>query len=233
MSRSERLLGLLQALRRHRRPVSAAVLASELGVSARTLYRDIASLRAQGATIEGEAGVGYVLRPGYLPPPLIFPPEEIDALVLGARWVMARADDPLGAAARSALARIAAALPEEARSAMEDSALLIGPGKAALAGPVEIETLRAAIRTGRKLRIGYRDGAGAVSARVIWPFALAFFEETRMLAAWCELRGDYRHFRAERIASAELLPERAPRRRAALTRDWRARTGISPRLVEW
>ncbi|MFO0437910.1 MAG: helix-turn-helix transcriptional regulator, partial [Phenylobacterium sp.] len=95
MSRSERLFDLLQTLRRHRRPVSGKVLADEIGVSIRTLYRDIASLQAQGATIEGEPGVGYVLKPGFLLPPLMFPPEEIEALVLGSRWVADRADNHL------------------------------------------------------------------------------------------------------------------------------------------
>ncbi|WP_224761330.1 helix-turn-helix transcriptional regulator [Brevundimonas aurantiaca] len=92
MSRSERLLDLLNALRRRRRPVSGRALAEEMGVSLRTLYRDIASLQAQGATIEGEPGVGYVLKPGYLLPPLMFTPEEVEALVLGSRWVADRAD---------------------------------------------------------------------------------------------------------------------------------------------
>ena len=108
MSKSERLLSLLQALRAYRRPVSAERLASELNVSIRTIYRDVVSLNAQGATIEGEAGIGYVLRPGFLLPPLMFDDEEIEALVLGSRWVMQRGDKPLAAAARNALTKIAA-----------------------------------------------------------------------------------------------------------------------------
>src|SRR5579871_5521879 len=104
MSRSERLLELLQALCRRRRPVSGQALAAELGVSIRTLYRDIATLQAQGAQIEGEPGLGYVLRPGYLMPPLMFSEDEIEALVLGSRWVADRGDDRLGDAARNALA---------------------------------------------------------------------------------------------------------------------------------
>src|SRR5580693_9210891 len=99
LSRSERLLALLQALRRRRRPVSGRALAEELGVSLRTLYRDIASLQAQGADIVGEAGVGYVLLPGFLLPPLMFSEDEIEALVLGSRWVAKRTDDRLGGAA--------------------------------------------------------------------------------------------------------------------------------------
>jgi predicted DNA-binding transcriptional regulator YafY len=102
MSRSQRLLDLMQVLRRHRRPVSGAVLAEKVGVSLRTLYRDIESLKGLGAYIDGEAGVGYVLRPGFMLPPLMFTEEEIEALVLGSRWVSERADTPLGDAAQCA-----------------------------------------------------------------------------------------------------------------------------------
>src|SRR5882724_3329310 len=106
MPRSQRLLDLMQVLRRHRRPVSGAVLAEEVGVSLRTLYRDIESLKSLGAYIDGEAGVGYVLRPGFMLPPLMFTQEEIEALVLGSRWVAKRSDARLGLAARNALAKI-------------------------------------------------------------------------------------------------------------------------------
>lgn len=175
MSRSERLFDLLQALRRHRRPVSGKALADEMGVSLRTLYRDIASLQAQGATIEGEPGVGYVLKPGFLLPPLMFPPEEIEALVLGSRWVAERADDRLGEAARSALARIAAILPADLRDELDASALLVASGGARPVHAVDPALLRKAIRVEHKVSLAYRDAAGAPSQRIVWPFALAFF----------------------------------------------------------
>ncbi len=108
MARSERLLSLLQVLRRYRRPVRGQALAEELGVSIRTLYRDIASLQAQGAMIEGEPGVGYVMKPGFMLPPMMFRSEELDALVLGMRWVADRCDKTLSDGALSALAKIAA-----------------------------------------------------------------------------------------------------------------------------
>jgi predicted DNA-binding transcriptional regulator YafY len=113
MSGAQRLLDLIQVLRRHRRPVAGSVLAEELGISLRTLYRDIDTLKAQGAHIDGEAGVGYVLRPGFMLPPLMFSEEEIEALVLGSRWVSERADGVLGRAARNVLAKIGAVLPNE------------------------------------------------------------------------------------------------------------------------
>ena len=127
MSRSERLFDLLQALRRHRRPVSGATLAAETGVSLRTLYRDIASLQAQGAHIEGEAGLGYVLKPGFMLPPMMFSAEEIEALVLGSRWVAKVADGKLATAASDALAKIAAVLPADLRDETDTSTLLVGP----------------------------------------------------------------------------------------------------------
>ncbi|MHC2106308.1 helix-turn-helix transcriptional regulator [Methylobacterium sp. CM6246] len=226
MSRSERLFDLLHVLRSHRRPVSGRVLAGETGVSLRTLYRDIASLQAMGAAIEGEPGVGYVLRPGFLLPPLMFSPEEIEALVLGSRWVADRADDRLSSAARSALARIGAVLPDDLRETFAGSALLVGPGTAAPADAVDPALLRRAIRTERKLTLHYRDGTGAASERVVWPFALAFFDAARILVGWCELRQGFRHFRTDRIAEAELSDARYPRRRQALLKDWRRTEGI-------
>lgn len=226
MSRSERLFDLLHALRSHRRPISGKVLADEIGVSIRTLYRDIASLQALGAAIEGEAGVGYVLKPGFLLPPLMFTPEEIEALVLGSRWVAGRADDPLRAAARSALARIAAVLPTDLRDELDASALLIGPGAAIPADGVDPVLLRKAIRTERKLALVYRDGIGAASERIVWPFALAFFDNVRVLVGWCELRQGFRHFRSDRIVSATPIETRYPKRRQALLKEWREAEGI-------
>ena len=227
MSRSERLFDLLHTLRQHRRPVSGAVLAGEMGVSLRTLYRDIASLQALGAGIAGEPGVGYVLRPGFLLPPLMFTPEEIEALVLGSRWVAHRADDRLSGAARSALARIAAVLPEPLRETAETAPLLIGPGSPVPADGVDPGLLRTAIRAERKVVLSYRDAAGATSERIVWPFALAYFDSVRILLAWCELRQDVRHFRIDRIASAAPLDGRYPKRRQALLKAWRRTEGIA------
>jgi predicted DNA-binding transcriptional regulator YafY len=225
MSRSQRLLDLIQVLRRHRRPVAGAVLADEVGVSLRTLYRDIETLKAQGAHIDGEAGVGYVLRPGFMLPPLMFSEEEIEALVLGSRWVSERADQPLGAAARNALAKIGAVLPDDLRDRLDASSLLIGPGQPISAGDTELAYIRDAIRAERKLQIAYADGKGSPSRRTIWPFALAFFDRVRVVVAWCELRDGYRHFRTDRITALKSTVKRYPRRRAALLKEWRALEG--------
>jgi predicted DNA-binding transcriptional regulator YafY len=127
MARSERLLTLLQTLRRYRRPVSGALLAAETGISLRTLYRDIASLQSQGAMIEGEAGVGYVLKPGFMLPPMMFSQDEIEALVLGSRWVARAAEPRLAAAGADAMAKIAAVLPDDMREEVDSATLLVGP----------------------------------------------------------------------------------------------------------
>ncbi|TGX50248.1 YafY family transcriptional regulator [Sphingomonas gei] len=220
MSRAQRLLDLIQVLRRHRRAVSGTVLAEEIGVSLRTLYRDIETLRAQGAPIEGEAGVGYVLRPGFMLPPLMFSEEEIEALVLGSRWVSERADGPLGKAARNVLAKIGAVLPEDLKASVEASGLLIGPGEPIAAGDAELASIRQAIRSERKMQIAYADEHGNATDRIIWPIALAFYDRVRVVVAWCELRNGYRHFRTDRIMAFEVTA-RYPRRRVALFKEWR------------
>ncbi|MEE3622749.1 YafY family protein [Nitrospirillum sp. BR 11752] len=222
MSRSARLLDLIQALRRHRRPVTAAELAAELGVSIRTVYRDIGTLAGQGVPVEGEAGLGYVLRPGFMLPPLMFGDDEIEALVLGLRWVAQRGDGPLGLAAQNAAAKIMAVLPADLKALAEDSGLLPVSLQPSVAEPRDLTEIRRAIRTERKLRIAYTDGQGRASDRVIWPFALAFFERIRMVAAWCETRQAFRHFRTDRIVEVAVADERYPRRRHALLADWRA-----------
>lgn len=226
MSRAERLLQLMQSLRRHRYPVSGAALAEELGVSLRTLYRDIASLQAQGAQIDGETGVGYMLRPGFVLPPLMFSEEEIEALVLGARWVAKRSDPQLAAAAENMLAKVSAVLPQALRHELESSALLIGPGDPVLGDSTILENLRLAIRQERKIDIDYQDKDGNATQRVIWPFALGFFENFRMIVAWCERREAIRHFRADRILALRLTETRFPKRRQQLLREWRQATGI-------
>lgn len=226
MARSARLLDLLQALRRRRRPVSAAALAKELGVSVRTIYRDIATLAAQGAPIDGEAGLGYVLRPGFLLPPLMFVQEEVEAMVLGLRLVVRQSDPSLAQAAVDAAAKINAVLPDALRESALSSSLYAGP--AGSASTVGLEELRAAVRRERKLRLIYSDAEGRFSERVVWPFAFGFFDDARLLAAWCEARKDFRHFRIDRIVAAETLPERYPRRRTALMQQWREKEGIDP-----
>jgi predicted DNA-binding transcriptional regulator YafY len=217
----------MQKLRLYQYPVSGQILAQELGISLRTLYRDIASLQAQGARIEGEAGLGFVLRPGFTLPPLMFSVEEIEALALGARWVSSRADHPLGLAAKDALSKIAAVLPAELRFELDSSALLIGPGTPAAELPGILALIRQAIRSECKLEMSYLDQQQQATTRIIWPFALAFFDHARVVVAWCETRQSFRHFRTDRIQTLLSQETRYPQKRQALLKAWREEQGIA------
>ena len=232
MTRAERLLQLMHLLRLHRFPVAGETLAADLGISLRTLYRDIAALQDQGAEIEGTPGRGYRLKPGFLLPPLMFTDEEIEALVLGTRWVASRTADPvLARAGQSALARIAAVLPADLREQLEGTALFVpalgrGDEGEEQERPPVLPRLREAIRDELKVRIGYRNEAGDASERVIWPVALAYFEHVPVVSGWCELRQDFRNFRIDRISSLTMTTEQYPQRRADLLPRWRKANGI-------
>ncbi|KTD41332.1 helix-turn-helix transcriptional regulator [Legionella parisiensis] len=224
MSRTERLLDLIQLLRRHRFPVSGVSLAQELGISLRTLYRDISMLKGQGAPIEGEAGMGYVLRPGFTLPPLMFTADEIEAIVLGSRWVVDRTDSKLKVAAQNALAKIAAVLPNELREQLDISGLLIAPGNITESRDADLILIRKAIRLEKKLQLTYQDANENSSQRIVWPLALGFFDQVRILIAWCELRQDFRHFRTDRLIELNLTETNYPERRLALLKKWKVLT---------
>lgn len=228
MSRSQRLLELIQTLRRYRRPVSGQRLAEETGVSLRTLYRDIATLQAQGADIEGEPGMGYILKPGFLLPPLMFSEDEIEALVLGSRWVASRTDSDLSRAAANVLAKIAAVLPDDLKPKLESSNLLVPPSFSDVRDVVDLSLVRKAIRNEHIVEIGYVDAAGVETERRIWPFALGFYDRVRVIAAWCEMRNDFRNFRTDRIQRMEPQGKRYPRRKAELLKSWRIAEGMEP-----
>ena len=338
MSRTERLLALMQQLRTGRRPRQAHELAQALGVSLRTLYRDIALLRTQGADIRGEAGVGYVLKKGAPTlPPLMFAEGEIEALVLGLRWVVQQPDPALAASARSVLAKVEAVLPARLVPMMEDQALYpvrgrvsgepsasvpdaasasdtaLAPDAASASAaasvpssapssvpasastpapdsvpasasapasvpvpacaPVSVAAsvscaipvpvpaapasatvadtspapcgnvrspartawesheeiilplIRQALRENRQLQMDYADAQGQDTRRTIWPVALGYLQSTRLLAAWCTLRADFRHFRTDRIRHA-WLGDPCPRPRRQLEAAWLQATGI-------
>jgi predicted DNA-binding transcriptional regulator YafY len=221
MSRTTRLFKLMDALRGHRRPVTAARLADDLAVSVRTVYRDIQTLIDLGAPLEGEAGMGYLLRAGFFLPPLMFGEEELEALVLGARWVQGQGDATLAQAAASALAKIATASPKDLRDKMADTGLWAPRFPTPAEHPNGLRTIREAMRREQKLSVTYVDESGATTERVLWPIALAFFQGKRLLVAWCELRKGFRHFRPDRIASLNCTGQPYPTRRAALAKTWR------------
>jgi predicted DNA-binding transcriptional regulator YafY len=162
-------LDLLQLLRRHRAPVTGPALARELGISIRTLYRDIAMMQAQGPGIQGEPGVGYTLRPGLTLPPLMFSADEIEALALGAHWMAVRGDARLGAAANNAVAKIRAVLPDDLRGNVDAATMTVPEWSPIVAPTVDVSVIRGAIRAERKLAIAYRGSDGTATRRTIWP----------------------------------------------------------------
>jgi predicted DNA-binding transcriptional regulator YafY len=228
MGRTQRLLTLMDALRRHRRPVTAASLAEELRVSVRTIYRDVQSLIGLGAPIDGEAGLGYMLRGGFFLPPLMFDEDELEALVLGAQLVGRQGDKALAASASNALAKIAAAAPKDLRDTIATVGLWAVPPFEPIDLPV-LKPLREAIRREHKVTIGYGDEKGTATERTIWPIALAFYEGKQTVAAWCELRTAFRHFRTDRIKSLLADGTRYPKRRAVLVSEWRAEQKVPGR----
>ena len=231
MSRTARLFRLMDALRARRLPVTAAQLAAQLSVSVRTVYRDIQTLAELGARIDGDAGVGYVLRAGFFLPPLMFGEDEIEALVLGARWVQGQGDAELARAAEAVLAKIATASPRDLRDRMADSGLFAPRVVARAPDAQSLAAIRSAMRRERKLHIGYTDAAGTDTQRVIWPVALGYFEGARVVAAWCELRGDFRHFRLDRIVALQVMEALFPRPRRELLKRWGEHIG-RPRTQE-
>jgi predicted DNA-binding transcriptional regulator YafY len=220
MSRTSRLFQLMDALRAHRRPVSASSLGTELSVSVRTIYRDVQTLIELGAPIEGEAGIGYLLRAGFFLPPLMFDEDELEALVLGARWVRRQGDAALAEAADKALAKIGTASNKDLRDRIAETGLWpITFREAAIASP-NLRPIREAIRREFKIGITYINETGAVTERVVWPIGLAFYEGKRILAAWCEMRSAFRHFRADRIRALTPTEDRYPKRRSLLMKEW-------------
>lgn len=221
MRRADRLFEIIQILRRVRRPVSAQAIADELEVSKRSVYRDIATLAAQRVPIRGEAGVGYVLEEGFDMPPLMLTAEEIDAAVLGALWVSTRAEPELARAAENLIAKIEAITPRPLRRHIAAAAMSVRPVSPASEDKVDAAMLRQAILEGRKVSLGYRDGEGKESKRVVWPVLLGYRDEGRILAAWCELRQGFRYFRTDRMTFAEALDQRYPESRGSLKDRWR------------
>ena len=222
MRRSDRLFSIIQVLRSKRRPVTGAELAQELEVSLRTLYRDMAELIAQRVPIRGEAGTGYVLESGYELPPLMLTPDELEAAVLGAAWVAQHGDAALACGARDLVAKLTVVVPARLRPILLDAGL--HPVSFNIRAPdrVSVADVRLAIRDQRKLRLSYATPEGAVSDRTVWPFMIAYMEQVRIIAAFCELRGDFRHFRTDRVRAAQLLSERYAESPVSLRRRWAA-----------
>jgi predicted DNA-binding transcriptional regulator YafY len=223
MRRADRLFQIIQILRRSTQPITASLLAEELEISKRSVYRDIADLIGQRVPIRGEAGLGYVLDRDFDMPPLMLTPDEIEAAVLGAQWVAERGDAVLAGAARDLIAKIASAVPERLRPFIAEPSIGTPPGAVTAADGLDIARTRAWIRAGRKIRICYRNEQAQDSQRTIWPVIIGYAETVRLLAAWCELRQDFRHFRTDRITAAEFLDEFHGARPGELRTRWKRR----------
>lgn len=238
MRRADRLFEIIQIMRRSGL-IRAKDLADRLEVSERTIYRDIQAMIAQGVPIEGEAGVGYVMRAGFDLPPLMFNEVEIEALVLGARIVESQADPELADAASSVISKVEAVVPEPLRDYMARTALLAPANRIMVPITLDIAALRRALREHLKVRFDYTDGIGEATSRTVRPLSLAYFGPVWLLAAWCELREDFRVFRLDRIADFQMTsdqfrdePGRTLREFLAREQTWnRGKTKPEPEAI--
>lgn len=221
MRRADRLFDVIQVLRSARKPVTAAMLAEELEVTVRTIYRDVATLQARRVPIEGAPGLGYVLRKGFDLPPLMFTIDEVEAIAVGARLVRRVRDKDLQHAAARVLDKVTVVLPESLRGYVADAPIYVSRGDAK-DPTVDVAQVRAAIRDRRKIRLVYLDEKGNRTRRTIWPLAMAYYVDVSLIGAWCELRKDFRNFRVERITSSRVLAARFQDHNGKLLAEWLA-----------
>src|SRR5271165_5664780 len=220
MRRADRLFDIIQVLRATSHPVTAAALADELEVTVRTVYRDVATLQSRRVPIEGAPGIGYMLRRGFDLPPLMFTTEEIAAIAVGARLVARTGDPGLQDAAESVLSKVTVVLPEALRAQLAAAPFFVSASGAPVPESVDLSTVREAIRDERKLHVAYVDEKGARTQRTIWPIAVAYYVQATLIGAWCELRLDYRHFRADRVTEMTVLDECYPSDNGRLMAEW-------------
>ena len=222
MRRADRLLQIVQILRRaNGQPVSAGRIADELEVTKRTIYRDMVALEWINVPVRGEAGIGYVLEGGLDLPPLIFNSLELETLMLGARWVEVYGDADQQLAAKDVVAKIAAVLPQDLRDEFFEVSLYApAKTKQRFPGGVSSFELRKALKANKIIEIEYQNEVGESSKRRIWPISIGYFDFKRLMLGWCELREDFRAFRADRIVKATVLDETPPKARAVLKRLW-------------
>jgi len=222
MRRADRLFDIIQRLRVAGAPVTAGSLAETLEVAPRTVYRDIATLQARRVPIEGEAGVGYVLRKGFDLPPLMFDHEEAEAIAVGLRMLGRTGDAGLQAAARRVHAKLATVVPPEPRGRLEGKAAFVSRAGASVPPGLDLGDVRSAIHQRRKLALVYRDGAGQRTERKVWPVAIAYYVMATIIGGWCEMRRKFRHFRLDRIDGLTVLDETFEDPDGQLAAAWRA-----------
>lgn len=220
MRRTERLFQIIQILRSTRSPIAGRELASELEISIRTLYRDMAELVAQRVPVTGEAGMGYVLDDGYDMPPLMLTADELEAAALGAAWVAAEGDPSLARASRDLVSKLTQVIPAELRPIVLDASSKPIATQSKAPENFDSALLRQAIRSRYKVQMTYTDRSGRETDRIVWPLFIAFLDRLRYLVAWCETREDFRHFKTGRVQELNVLKEKYPCRRATLIRGW-------------
>jgi predicted DNA-binding transcriptional regulator YafY len=225
MRRADRLFQIVNVLRRRRTATTATYLAERLGVSERTVYRDVRDLILAGTPIDGEAGVGYRIRPGYDLPPLMFDRDEIQALVLGARIVRQFGDPALARASDAILGKVAAIVPKDLAPLVADTRLFVPATIGAGTSADALTLAREALIARRKLELSYAKADGAATKRTVRPLGIFFWGRTWTLAAWCELRQDFRNFRLDRIAASTMLDETFEDEAGRTLRDMLARYG--------
>jgi predicted DNA-binding transcriptional regulator YafY len=220
MRKASRLFEIIQILRLAVHPITALQMAERLEVSERSIYRDIAALQAMRVPIEGERGIGYILRPGFHLPPLMFSAEETEAIVLGMALNKRTGDRDLGEASARVLDKIAAAVPAPLRQALSSRALHAWGSAIPTADAVDLGLVRRAIRDEEKLAIDYRDEQGRVTQRVIRPIALIYYSEAAVVVGWCELREAVRNFRIDRVSACSATGRGFRGEGEALRRLW-------------
>ena len=221
MNRSTRLFEIIQLLRSSRRSLTAQEIADSLEVTKRTIYRDIVALQSMRVPIDGEAGVGYILRPGFDLPPLMFTAEEVEAIAVGLSLLGRTGDPGLENAARSVVRKISDVLPEENPYGLLNQTVFTSTWHNLPQTNIDPGLLRQAIRDESKLAIQYADQQEAKSARIIQPLALVYYVDSLVLAAWCELRADFRHFRVDRIKECGVTDQHFKDSGRALREKWR------------
>lgn len=222
MNRSTRLFEIIQLLRSSKRSLTAQQLADELEVTKRTIYRDIVALQSMRVPIDGEAGIGYLMRPGFDLPPLMFTTEEVEAIAVGLSLLGRTADSSLETAAKSVVRKISDVLPEDNPYALISQSVFTSNWHEIPSASVDPGLIRESIRDHKKLAIDYRDVEERTSTRTILPLVLLYYVDALVVAAWCELRKDFRHFRVDRMAKCELMDAGFAEIGERLRNEWQA-----------
>jgi predicted DNA-binding transcriptional regulator YafY len=227
MGRSNRMFEIIQILRSATAPITASALAATLEITKRTVYRDIVALQSMRVPIEGEAGVGYVMRTGFDLPPLMFTADEIEAIVVGLSLLGRTGDDGLQRAASRVTQKIASVIPDPGEHRLITDSLQVSHWNAIPSSEVDLNLMRKAIREEQKIWLSYQDTDMRHTERTVRPIALVYYVDSIILAAWCELRNEFRHFRADRIRECSECDANFKGQGAQMRESWRelARAG--------